>query len=345
MFKRILYLGYYIKNLDMPKFRKFVRFAGHEKQKNSLFLIVDAMLSSLRFNISLLEYFQFRFYRLKRDQRALWAGTGYMYEYQLVMNPRNKRQILDDKRRFYQAYRPFVLHAVASLEELRSDKGGLAKKLLGNATGKLVLKAADGKCGAQVAIETCASFTPDTLCAFMEKSGFDLAEEYIIQHPDIMALSPSAVNTVRIFTQLDERNAVEILGCRFRISIDSPVDNMAAGNIAAPIDEDTGIVSGPGVYSDITRTPEEVHPRTGIAITGFRIPFWRETLDMVRSAALAHPENRSIGWDIVITSHGPGLIEGNHDWCKLVWQLPVEKGLKPILEKHLLRYKLATIQA
>ena len=53
---------------------------------------------------------------------------------------------------------------------------------------------------------------------------------------------------------------------------------------------------------------------------------------MVREASLLHPENRSIGWDVVITEEGPGLIEGNHDWCKLVWQLPVNRGLKDRLD-------------
>ena len=49
---------------------------------------------------------------------------------------------------------------------------------------------------------------------------------------------------------------------------------------------------------------------------------------MVETASLLHPENSSIGWDVVITPQGPSLIEGNHDWCKLVWQLPVRRGLK-----------------
>ena len=49
--------------------------------------------------------------------------------------------------------------------------------------------------------------------------------------------------------------------------------------------------------------------------------------------ALPCKQNRSIGWDIVITPEGPGLIEGNHDWCKLVWQLPVGRGLKLLLER------------
>ena len=56
---------------------------------------------------------------------------------------------------------------------------------------------------------------------------------------------------------------------------------------------------------------------------------------MVTEAALAFPENKSIGWDVAFTSEGVDLIEGNHDWCKLLWQLPVEQGLKRVLEDYL----------
>jgi hypothetical protein len=166
----------------------------------------------------------------------------------------------------------------------------------------------------------------------MASEGYDLVEAYVQQHPALMRLSPSAVNTVRIFTQLTERGEVELLGCRQRISVNSPVDNMAAGNLAAPIDPATGIITGPGVYSDITKPPAAVHPVTGVPIVGFQLPCWPETLELVRRAALLHPQNRSIGWDVVVTAQGPGLIEGNHDWCKLLWQLPVQRGLKGMLE-------------
>jgi hypothetical protein len=116
-----------------------------------------------------------------------------------------------------------------------------------------------------------------------------------------------------------------------RISVDCDVDNMAAGNLAAPIDVNTGIINGPGIYSDITKAPESIHPITGTSIIDFQIPQWQEILTMVKEASLLYPENKSIGWDVVLTTDGPGLIEGNHDWCKLVWQLPVKKGLKQLL--------------
>ena len=61
------------------------------------------------------------------------------------------------------------------------------------------------------------------------------------------------MNTVRVFSQINHHNEVEILGCRLRISVNSPVDNMAAGNLAAPIDDETGLIYSSAVYSDITQ--------------------------------------------------------------------------------------------
>ncbi len=62
---------------------------------------------------------------------------------------------------------------------------------------------------------------------------------------------------------------------------------------------------------------------------------WKESIELVKQAALHRPENRSIGWDVVITEKGPELLEGNHNWCKILWQLPINKGLKNILEQYL----------
>ncbi len=108
----------------------------------------------------------------------------------------------------------------------------------------------------------------------------------------------------------------------------------------AEINEKTGVVEGPAVYSDITKPDEFKHPVTGVDIVGFQIPYWEESLELVKEAALLHKENRSIGWDVAITNKGPDLIEGNHDWCKLLWQLPVKKGLKSILDTYLNDYLL-----
>ena len=330
--KRTLYLGYYLKQLDRVKFNLFMEYAIKRTGKSGTAILSDILSSVYRYNISILEYFQFRFFELDNKERNQWAGTGYMYEYQLGMNPPEKRDILDDKTLFYKHYSDFFVHSVADREDLKKHE--IAQKILTNPSGKIVFKQSDGKCGAQVEIRNVSEFNPKEIAGFMDENSYDLVEEFIEQHPHINLLSPSAVNTVRIFTQLDENDDVQILGCRLRISVNSPVDNMAAGNMAAPIDVETGALNGPAVYSDITKPACSVHPVTDVKIEGFQVPFWDDILDMVKRAAQLHPQNRSIGWDVVVTERGPGLIEGNHDWCKLLWQLPAQKGLKPMLERY-----------
>ncbi len=337
-FRRFLYLVYYCKKLDRATFWRFFRVVRAQKHWPGPKLFRDIVCSVFRYNISLMEYFYFRFYERDPEERKGYAGTGYMYEYQLLMNPRKYREALEDKRRFLELFRDFVRHDHADLDSFEKNPE-LAKKMLGNKSGKLVLKKHNGQCGIGVELFPVDGMGVEDVLGRLKETGNDLVEECITQHPDLMALSPSGLNTIRIFTQLNSQDEVEILGCRLRISVDSVVDNFAAGNIAAPVDEESGVISGEGVYSDITKANVEIHPITGVRIPGFRIPFWKETLEMVKKAALFYPQCRSVGWDVAVTSDGPGLIEANHDWCKLVWQLPVDRGLKEVLERHLREYR------
>ncbi|MDP1166121.1 sugar-transfer associated ATP-grasp domain-containing protein, partial [Klebsiella pneumoniae] len=71
-----------------------------------------------------------------------------------------------------------------------------------------------------------------------------------------------------------------------RMSVNSFVDNIAMGNIAAPIDLETGRLMSEGVYKDITKPPVATHPVTGKQIVGFQVPHWQAVLEMTKRAAL-----------------------------------------------------------
>ena len=138
----------------------------------------------------------------------------------------------------------------------------------------------------------------------MQRKGFDLIEKFVLQHYSLMQLSPSALNTIRIISQLHD-NSVTIIAARLRVSVNSEIDNLTAGNFAAPIDVEKGVVSGPGVYGDITKSDVHFHPVTGVAVKGFLVPYWKECIEMVSKAALSIPQTRSVGWDVAITNEGP----------------------------------------
>ncbi|MBK6732462.1 MAG: hexapeptide transferase [Bacteroidetes bacterium] len=330
MINRFIFFIYYLKELDLKKIRRFQKYVKNNYKKSYLSQTIDAIDSTFRYNISLLDYYYFKFFALKKSERLLYAGTGFMYEYQLKMNPKESRNILENKILFLKAYKTFTNRLSASIEEIKNNKN-IAEELLSVHNYLLVLKTAMGQVGAEVEIVSTKDFNYETLLTYMIANNYDLIEQFIIQHDKLMALSPSGLNTIRVITQI-KGSEVIIIGARLRISINSHVDNMAAGNAAAPIDLKTGKLFGSAVYSDITKQDFTTHPITGIEIIGFQIPFWKETLEMITKAAAAHPENKSIGWDVAISNDGPQLVEGNHNWCKLLWQLPVKKGLKKELE-------------
>lgn len=334
MIKRILYLGYYLKQLERNKYGLFLNYASSKSQKSKFKIVLDSVYCVFKYNIGLMDYFLFRFYEKDHSDRSKWVGTGYKYEYDLIMNPKNTRHILENKIEFYKTYSPFVYHAYCTIDDLKlnNDK---ANRVLSNPTGKIVIKDALGQCGWNIELIELNNKSREEIINLMNKKGFNLAEEFIQQHPALSEISSTGLNTIRVITQLDKNNHVDILGALLRISVNNFVDNLASGNIAAPIDLATGRVNGPAVYSDITKEAVEYHPATKSKITGIQIPQWDRIIELVTKAALYRPENRSVGWDVALTERGPELIEGNHNWCKILWQLPVNSGLKHILENYL----------
>ncbi len=331
--KRLIYLVYYIKETDFNKFSKFLNYSEKVTGKSKITLLIDLVYSVLKYNISLLDYFYFRFFEKGHQERIQWAGTGYMYEYQLKMNPKETRNRLEDKRIFLEKYSDFVSHPFLSLDDLANGNSDISS-LIGGSTTKIVLKDALGQCGNGVEIIESNTYSKEGLISYMREKGFNMVEAFVQQHPELHKISPSALNTVRVFTQLDETGKVVILGSRLRVSINSNVDNLAAGNMAVELDTLSGIVVSDGVFSDITKEDCAIHPVSGVKLKGFQVPFWKETIALVTKAALLDVSNKSVGWDIAITTNGPELIEGNHNWCKLLWQLPVKKGLKHLIEKY-----------
>lgn len=324
--------------MDWKKYFKFAYYASKEVNKSKLVLITDSVLSVYFYNIGLIDYFYFRFYKLSKKKRYTYAGTGYKYEYDLVMNPTSHRSILQNKLEFFESFHPFIKHGMCRIEDL-IEGNAHAHKVLENATGRVAVKDSLGQCGWSVEILNLKKFNRESLIKFMKIKGFDMVEEFIVQHDYLATLSNSGLNTVRIITQLNAKDEVEYIGPTLRITVNSEVDNMAMGNIASPIDIKTGKVFSAGVYQDITKESEIEHPITHTPIVGFQIPFWDDVLKLTSEAALHNKNNRSIGWDVAITNQGPSLLEGNHNWCKLLWQLPLQDGRKSDLQYHLDTYQ------
>ena len=139
-----------------------------------------------------------------------------------------------------------------------------------------------------------------------------LLERWIEQHPDL-CFGGSSVNTIRVTTVRDQERTVHLLKAVLRCGVGSSiVDNFTAGGVVYPLDLETGVIEGGGTRKHCLAEGQIlVHPGTELSMTGRAIPFWKETLEMIREAAVKIPNLRLIGWDVAITPDGPELVEGN----------------------------------
>ncbi len=329
----MIYLIYYILETPRVQFFKYFSYVKEKKAISSINLYKEVFVSSMKYNISLMDYFQLRFYEQNESQKQKYAGTGFMYEYQLQMNPPRYRDILEDKIKFLNHFNALSGRKWGTLEMITKD-ASLAGEIISGEPYKVVLKKSKSKAGRGIMILESRNTSVSEVLQLMRKKGFDLIEKFVLQHDNLMQLSPSALNTIRVITQLHD-GGVTVIAARLRVSVNSNIDNLTAGNFAAPVDIEKGIVSGPGVYGDITKPDVFIHPVTGVEIKGFLIPHWKECIEMVSKAALSIPQTKSVGWDVAITNEKSILIEGNHDWGRVLWQLPVKEGLKEDLLKYL----------
>ena len=178
----------------------------------------------------------------------------------------------------------------------------------------------------------------------MAEQGEALIEECVHNHPDMDKLCPDSVNTVRIvsLTWGDDNPEPKLLyaGARFGRGNGSAVDSVRQGGMSVAVDLETGCIC----TFAVTKADEifETHPVTGTKFEGFQIPFWPETLQMVRESAKKALEVAGlgyVGWDIAITPTGPIIIEANNWPSPSLAQLPYwefnRTGLRPLVDKYL----------
>lgn len=146
--------------------------------------------------------------------------------------------------------------------------------------------------------------------------------------------APKALGTVRIVTLL-RGDTVHLLAALLKIPLgDSVADNFSegsSGNMIAPIDLATGCL-GSGVMSESRDWPQltlvENHPESGRRISGFQLPFWQETVDLVRSAQSTLHEAATLGWDVALTDAGPLIVEANAGYGVEIHQVALQRGMR-----------------
>ena len=144
-----------------------------------------------------------------------------------------------------------------------------------------------------------------------------LVQPFVENHRDIALVTNGALASLRIVTGLNERAVAEVIASTIALPHGAHQTHVAA--ILCSIERETGRVRQ-AAFPDGRRV--ERHPDTGLPCTGITLPFWHESIELVRRAhAVAFPRFLFLGWDIALTRDGPILLETNSGWGAIFHQM------------------------
>jgi hypothetical protein len=142
-----------------------------------------------------------------------------------------------------------------------------------------------------------------------------LVEQWCHKDPWFRRFNGEAGVGIRVVTLVGRDGTVEIQAARLGLAMDGKVvSNSHGGSLSVSIDTVTGRLGG-GYLDDGTGfTRMSAHPDTGERFEGVELPGWQGVVDAATHAAAVVPWLKSVGWDILPTTRGPVVLEGNEKW-------------------------------
>ena len=213
-------------------------------------------------------------------------------------------KVLDDKTLFDQTFKDFIgrkfwINRDTSLEEFKEFIEGRTE----------IFCKPVNLLGGHGSYKYYLNDTPEKMYEFFMNEPKMLIEEVPKQHHLMSEIYDKSINSIRITTVLKDGefhafNTWVKFGGKGSI-----VDGRVGGGCFAGVDVNTGIIDTPAI--DIDNNRFEYHPDTGKQITGFRIPYWKEAIELTEKALRFYDGIDFVGWDLCITEDGPMIVEGN----------------------------------
>ena len=330
-------LSYFFKRLFKMDWKAMWKTAGllHERSgKSRIWLLCDMLRCAVKYNAGYVDYKIAQMYKLNDAQRKTVITRGISNSIVRRMNDKAYWHFFDDKTQFNELFKEWIprkwllINADTPLDKLEDMMAlpALIGKPLEGSSGQGILKFTpeDWKGGAKAFHQL-----------LMDKN-IGILEEIVVQHPEMARMCPTSVNTCRIATLLGDKKQ-GIVYAFLRIGNGKVMDNVDCGGMAAPVDLETGIISGVGANK--SGEVYEIHPMTGKRIPGTQIPYWDEVKAMCLKAMHVVPQVRFVAWDVAITPTGPVFIEGNsfpsHAIPQFAAHFPDGIGILPRFEEFI----------
>lgn len=330
---RLSYMMKRAAKMDYGAMLKTANMLHKKTGKSRIWLLADMAKCAARYNAGYIDYKIAEMYRLNDAQRATQITRGISNSIVARMNDKKFWHFFDNKTEFNQLFSAQVKRGWLNL--LEASEEDFAKFLEGR--GDIICKPIDGSSGQGILKCTPEEYgDPKALYQRLREAGIGIVEDKVIQHPAIAALCPTSVNTIRVATLLGDKKE-GIVYAYIRIGNGKVMDNVDCGGMAAPVDIETGVITGVGANK--AGETYEIHPMTGTKIPGTQIPYWDDVKTMCLNAMHVVPQVRFVAWDVAITEDGPVFIEGNsfpsHAIPQFAAHFPDGIGILPRFEEFI----------
>lgn len=302
--KRVKYYLARLRSLDTANMRRVAGEIAARTGRSRLAILIDMVRCSIKYGAGYLDYEEYEFYLLTPAERATFMTSTHFDRIAARYNQPAYRHLLADKAEFNALFDRFL--GREWLDARTASPEQIAAFLQRHPV--VMVKQPDSVHGLGVSRRTAQEAgDPAAFRAELIASGHFLIEEFITQHPDLAALAPRSVNTLRVITFFDG-TTLHVLAAALKLGHDADVDNFGSGGMYTILDED-GVARYPA-FDILARTYAE-HPATGRPIVGFRVPRYAEIISTLDEAARVVPQVPFVGWDVAVLSDGVAIVEGN----------------------------------
>ena len=336
---KIKYVVSRIRKMDFDSMGELAQTVSDRSGKPKPLVILDMVWCGLRYQAGYTDYELCALERTNAAQRKTYVTRGVNDRLVAQFNVPEYRHIFSNKDEFNAVFSDYLARGwmrIAPAGEPGFDLSAAAQALREFCSGKteVVAKLRDGMCGNGVEMLRPAQYPdPEKFYTDLQSRGVGVLEDVIVQHPDMSALYPDSINTLRLVT-LNNGKTVTLVLALCRVGNGSRVDNFLHGGMATRIDMQTGRMQYDCV--DEKNRVYDKHPVTGVRFVGYQIPMWAQCVEMAKKAALEVPQIGYVGWDIAVTPDGPALVEGNEFPGHCMYQLPPHTpdgyGVLPLFE-------------
>lgn len=299
---------------SFSRFFRNLNIVHQESGKNRIWLFFSMVFCMFRYGIGYLDYMTFGFAYIKKDKRKTFMTMDDNLALARRLNNPEANPSFTDKLNFNRIFSESIKRDFVDLndgfeafEKFCQGKACFFAKEPSSFGGLGVMK-----------VKLHDQNLEELYNELMAKKLL-LAEEAIVQHDEMNKLCERSVNTIRIVTLLSDNGNANFVYALIRVgSGKNDVDNVTSGGMYTLLSKN-GEITHP-LFCDKTVSYYTEHPHYGFPFIGFKVPFFKEAIELCKNAAKIEPRMRYVGWDVAITPTGPVLVEGNnlpgYDMCQ-----------------------------